>query len=80
MDQAEAILDRAVAQPVAADLRARTFELGEALFQSIRMQMSVPRYKAIAIGRGTTLDTIEQVLNDRLWLKRRFQAVAQARG
>jgi hypothetical protein len=74
MDQAEAILDRAVTQPVAADLRARVFELGEALFQSIRMQLSVPRYKAIAVGRGATLDTIDQVLNDRLWLKRRFQA------
>ena len=75
MDQAEAILDRAVTQPVAADLRARVFELGEALFQSIRMQLSVPRYKAISVGRGANLDTIDQVLNDRLWLKRRFAAI-----
>jgi hypothetical protein len=74
MAQAEAILDRAVTQPVAADIRARVFELGEALFQSIRMQLSVPRYKAIAVGRGANLDTIDQVLNDRLWLRRRFQA------
>ena len=57
IEQAEAILDRAVAQPVAADLRARVFELAEALFQSIRMQLSVPRYKAIDVGRGATLDT-----------------------
>ncbi len=77
MDQADAILDRAVTQPVAGDLRARVFELGEALFQSIRMQLSVPRYKAIAVGRGANLDTIDQVLNDRLWLKRRFQAARQ---
>ena len=75
MDQAEAILDRAVTHPVAADLRARVFELAEALFQSIRMQLSVPRYKAIAVGRGATLDTIDQVLNNRLWLKRRFEAI-----
>ena len=52
MDQAEVILDRTLNEPVAADLRARVFELGEALFQSIRMQLSVPRYKAIAVGRG----------------------------
>jgi hypothetical protein len=53
------------------------FELAEALFQSIRMQLSVPRYKAIDVGRGATLDTIDQVLNDRLWLKRRFEAIRQ---
>jgi hypothetical protein len=75
MDQAEAILDKAVAHPAAGDLRARVFELAEALFQSIRMQLSVPRYKAIAVGRGATLDTIDVVLNDRLWLKRRFERI-----
>lgn len=51
------------------------FELAEALFQSIRMQLSVPRYQAIDVGRGATLDTIDQVLNNRLWLKGRFEAV-----
>jgi len=75
IDQAEATLDRAVTQPVAADLRSRVFELAEALFQSIRMQLSVPRYKAIDVGRGANLDTIDQVLNDRLWLKRRFATI-----
>jgi hypothetical protein len=75
MDQAEAILNRALSEPVAADLRARVFELGEALFQSIRMQLSVPRYKAIAVGRGANLDTIDQVLNDRIWLRKRFEAI-----
>jgi hypothetical protein len=75
IDQAERILDRAVAQPVAADLRARVFELAEALFQSIRMQLSVPRYKAIAVGRGATLDTVDAALNDRVWLERRFAAI-----
>ena len=75
IDQAEALLERAVTQPTASDLRARVFELAEALFQSIRMQLSVPRYQAIDVGRGATLDTIDQVLNNRLWLKRRFAAI-----
>ena len=76
MDQAEAILEPGRrSEPVAADLRARVFELAEALFQSIRMQLSVPRYKAIAVGRGANLDTIDQVLNDRIWLERRFAAI-----
>ncbi len=75
MDQAESILNRARLEPVATDLRARVFELAEALFQSIRMQLSVPRYKAISVGRGANLDTIDQILNDREWLERRFAAI-----
>src|SRR5262249_30818449 len=47
MADAEAILDRAAKEPVATDLRARVFELAEALFQSIRAQLSVERYQAI---------------------------------
>ena len=52
--------------------RARVFELAEALFQSIRMQLSVPRYQAISTDRGANLDTIDMPLNNRPWLERRF--------
>jgi hypothetical protein len=72
--QAEAVLDRAVTEPAAADLRARAAELAEALFQSVRMQLSVEKYQGMP-GRGTNLDTIDTPLNDRLWLKQRFEAV-----
>ncbi|MHB1556574.1 MAG: hypothetical protein ACYC61_03720 [Isosphaeraceae bacterium] len=75
MERAQSILELARTEPVAVDLRARVFELGEALFQSIRMQLSVPRYRAIAVGRGANLDTIDQILNDREWLERRFAAI-----
>jgi hypothetical protein len=75
IQQAEAILDRAVTEPVAVDWRARVFELAEALYQSIRMQLSVERYKAISVGRGATLDTLDVPLNNRLWLKARFAAL-----
>jgi hypothetical protein len=77
IEQAEAVLNRAVAEPVSADLRGRVFELAEALFQSIRMQLSVPRYKAISVGRGATLDTIDMPLNNRVWLEQRFAAIRQ---
>jgi len=60
---------------VAADLRQRTFELAEALFQSIRMQLSVPRYKAVDISRGANLDAIDLPLNNRNWLLARFAAI-----
>jgi hypothetical protein len=74
---AAATLDRAVKEPVAAEWHARIFELAEALFQSIGMQLSVPRYKAIGVDRGATLDTLDVPLNNRLWLERQF---SEARG
>ena len=75
MDQAEAILERAISHPTAAELRTRIFALAEALFQSIHMQLSVPLYKAIHFGRGATLDTVDVPLNNRNWLKARFDAI-----
>lgn len=62
-------------QPVAADLRTRVFQLAEALYQSIRMQLSVPLYRAIAVGRGANLDLIDAPLNDRVWMSERFAAI-----
>jgi hypothetical protein len=73
--EAEKVLDRALTRPVAEDLRARVFELGEALFQSIHMQLSVGRYKAIAVDRGANLDTADKPLNSRAWLLDRFAEV-----
>jgi hypothetical protein len=76
MTGARAILERGALEPVAPDLRARIFELGEALFQTIGMQLSVERYKAIGIDRGASLDTIDFPLNNRAWLDQRFTAIS----
>jgi hypothetical protein len=75
MAEAENILDRSVVSPAAPGLRARVFELGDMLFQSIRMQLSVSRHQAIGVDRGATLDTIDEPLNNRLWLKTRFAEI-----
>jgi hypothetical protein len=75
--EAEAILDRSDTEKVGADWSARVHELAEALYQSIRMQLNVERYKAIDVGRGANLDTIDVSLNNRRWLKRRFAEVRQ---
>jgi len=77
MRDAQAFLEQADTRKVATDWRARVFELGEALFQSIRMQLSVERYQAIDIGRGANLDTIDMPLNNRGWLRQRFNEVRQ---
>lgn len=71
LDEAEKILDSADV-PVAADWRKRVFELADELFKSIQMQTSVPKYKAIGVDRGATLDTVDVPLNNRLWLNERF--------
>ncbi|MCX6625981.1 MAG: hypothetical protein NTY38_33940, partial [Acidobacteria bacterium] len=66
--------------PVAAAKRQRIFELAEALYQSIRMQLSVPRYQAIAVGRGANLDTVDVPLNSRRWLAIQFAEIRQLAG
>jgi len=75
MAEAEAILERAVTHPVSQEWRARVHEMAEALYQSIRAQLSVTRYKAIAIGRGANLDSIDVPLNDRPWLTYKFSEI-----
>jgi hypothetical protein len=61
-------------------MRARVFELAEALFQSIRMQLSVERYQAIDVGRGANLDTIDVPLNNRPWLVQQFGEIRHLEG
>jgi len=75
MTAAERVLDADVLTQTARDLRARVFELAEALFQSVRMQLSVPRYRAIGVRRGANLDGIDLALNNRVWLKSRFAEI-----
>ncbi|MHC4574533.1 MAG: hypothetical protein ACYS76_10445 [Planctomycetota bacterium] len=75
LDEAEAILDKAVTQKVRPEWRARVFELAEALFQSIRMQTSVPKYKAKEVSRGANLDLIDVPLNNSRQLKDMFDDI-----
>ena len=75
MRKASSILERSLTEPVSLDRRARVFELGEALFQSIKMQLSKPKYQAIDPERGANLDTIDAPLNNRIWLENEFEAV-----
>ncbi|MCA9449158.1 MAG: hypothetical protein KC931_18715, partial [Candidatus Omnitrophica bacterium] len=75
IDRAEEILNRAVTDRVGKDLRARVFELAEALYQSIRMQLSVDRYQAIRVDRGAHLDLVDRALNNREWLNLHFGVI-----
>jgi len=77
LELADKILDKAIKEPVGRDLRARVFELAEALFQSIHMQLSVPRYQAIAVGRGANLDEIDKPLAHVGDMKKRLQEIRE---
>ncbi len=52
IEQAEAILDRAISHPTAADLRARVFAGRGSLSEHPHAAQRVPLYKAIHFGRG----------------------------
>jgi hypothetical protein len=77
INDASQILDRSLTEPVNTEWRTRIFQLAEALFQSIGMQLSVERYKAIAVNRGASLDTLDFPLNNRLWLEKEFARIAE---
>jgi hypothetical protein len=68
LDAAEALL-RAPKERPGEDWRARVFTLAEGLFQSVRLQLSVPRYQAIGIRRGANLDLIDFPVSDLPWLR-----------
>jgi len=75
--EAERVLDLAVNQRIANKWRTRIFQLAEALFQSIHMQLSVRLYQAQAERRGANLDGIDRPLNDGPWLKERFSELRE---
>ena len=65
------------AECTASTLCARAASLAGDLFRTVRMQLSVGRYGALATDRGANLDRIDEPLNDRAWLLARI-ASAQA--
>jgi len=75
MERAEKTLDTGSHDIVAEGWHRRIFELADALFQSIRAQLSVEKYYAISTDRGASLDTVDAPLNDRVWLKQRFAEI-----
>jgi len=73
--EAESLLTPASTYPVAQEIRARILQLAEALFQSIRMQLSVERYQAEAVERGGNLDTLDAPVTDGPWLVQQLREI-----
>ncbi len=73
---AREILNQALSQPPHKEWRDRIEALGQALFESIGFQTSVPKYQASGSERGAVLDFLDYPLNDRWWLEDQFQKIA----
>ena len=75
LDEAQHILDEALRNPAGQALRTRVRELGEALLQSIHMQLAVDRYQGEAVNRAANLETLETPVTDVSWLRARIQEI-----
>jgi hypothetical protein len=75
LDQASHILDAVMLDPAASHLRTRVRELGEALLQSIHMQLAVERYRGEAVNRAANLETLETPVTDVPWLRAQIQLI-----
>jgi hypothetical protein len=61
--------------PTAPDWRARLVQLGDSLFSSIKLQLSVSRHKAASVAGGAVLDSMDAPLGDGPWMRRRFAEI-----
>jgi hypothetical protein len=77
LNRAEQCLNGPLTNPPAQELRTRILQLGEALFQSIHMQLAVELYQGEAVVRATNLDTLDAPLNNAPWLRRQFAEIRQ---
>lgn len=75
MEAALAVLQRATSAPVKKEWRARIVQLCEELFQSVKLQTSVPLYHASGSERGAVLDFVDRPLNNRWWLEDEFARI-----
>lgn len=67
-EHARSLLDRTYTTPEIEAMRREIHALGEMLWKSIGMQMSVSRYHADGVERGAVLDTMDEPLNNRQWI------------
>ncbi len=64
--------EKALREPAACSQESncrRVEQLADDLFRTVRMQLSVPRYKALAVSRGANLDQISNPLTSAAWLR-----------
>ncbi len=73
IDSALSILSKATQKPILPQVHKRIIDLCEALYQSINLQTSVPKYKASGSERGAVLDFLDRPLNNIWWYEDEFK-------
>jgi hypothetical protein len=74
IDEADQVLRRSE-RPVARATRARIDELADMLYHTIELQSSVPKYRAISVDRGATLDTVDYPVGDSRYFEAQFAEI-----
>lgn len=75
LEAAERALTEAAASYGSIPSRSRVKELGEALLQSIQMQLAVDRYQGEAVVRGTNLETLDYPVTNIVWFRKQLSAI-----
>ena len=75
MELALNIVNEADKSPISPDVRQKIVDYCEAMFKSIGMQTSVPKYQASGAERGAILDFLDYPLNNRWWLADEFEKI-----
>lgn len=76
-EEARNLLNQTVTTPAIEAMREEILFLGEMLWQSIGIQMSVTRYHADDVERGAVLDTMDTPLNNRNWMLTEIEKALQ---
>lgn len=76
---ARAKLAEADKHSASPDCRKRIFELADALFASIGMQLDTAKYGASGSERGAVLDYLDEPLNNRRWLEARLAEIGKVK-
>ena len=77
ISKATSILEQAVTEPVAPQLRKRCFELADSLYRDIGSQLTVKKPQEAEAGRGNFMDNIDLPLNDSRWLLSQCAKIAK---
>jgi len=75
MNLAKSILESTSVKAKGNDYRGKCFLIGQDLYESIGMELSVPLYGANGIGRAASLDTIDVPLNNAPYLLQQFDII-----
>jgi len=75
METALNLVNEADKSPISPEVRQKVVDYCEALFKSIGMQTSVPKYQASGAERGAILDFLDYPLNNRWWLADEFEKI-----